>query len=1030
MTTQNPLMIGSAPGSGLLVRAAGVAPQHARLFWQDGLCVQDLGQGVTTVDGRRLAPQEVAKLNGLNSRLTVGEASVPLNGVEVARLYCERTRLPLSAPGVLLIGRDPARCNVVVPHATVSGLHAQVDLNARTITDQQSKSGTFDRAAQRLPSGQPVPLDAAGGYSLGGVWVPSAIFFELAGAAAPISQPMMGPVVPTQQGAPQHGPGPMIAPSGQGGFASGQGGAFASGQGGGFSSGQGGFSSGQGAAATGQPGGQHKTMFGTFDLSSGGSKAFATIGRLPTCDIVLPYPQVSARHTSVMRSPDGTNLVVGDFGSTNGTYVNGQRLVPGQTVTVSPKTKIFVGPYPVIVDLQNNAITAYVEQAQNFQSANLVEIEALDIFLKVPDRDQKGRDKILLNHVTFKALPGDLIALMGPSGAGKTTLLTVLNGYLRPTTGEVRVNGENLYAIYDALRGSIGYVPQDDIVHPELTVKEAITYSARFRLPADYSDEEIEKRVEQTIKDLGLEQVKNLEIGKPEKKVLSGGQRKRVNIALELVTDPALMFLDEPTSGLAADDTVALIDLLSNLAKKYGKTIIVTIHQPAREEYEKFNLAFIMGFGGEPVYFGPSGKKSYEFFARYKGQAIDNPRDMFDQLKAREEDAVKSGRFPDKPSARLGAAQEWRREFYQPNNPTYGEMYSGKREPGKPGANRPPARNPVPLIRQFKLLLGRYAIVKKRDVAGMAILLAQAPIIGGLLAAVFSDSPRMPNLWCQNQVMAAEGAVMRTAQQAQNMSTLQACQSMAQDRFAAVDDFKGAIFFLTVGALWFGVSNAAREIVAEQAIYRRERMVNLSIFNYLLSKFVLLSVLCVVQCTVLLGIVYPFLSLGNGEWGAFLPMLGTMILSSMCAVSLGLLISTAVTSSEAAMALTPIALIPQVVLGGLLVPMTNKSWLKVVMATMPSRWSFEGLMGAERDTLSARWRIPTCISERGDGVILHHGRWYFDCAVEEIAKVTERSGGWGFSSWDQPLVHNGVLAGMTLLFLVLVAALLRRRDSV
>ena len=203
----------------------------------------------------------------------------------------------------------------------------------------------------------------------------------------------------------------------------------------------------------------------------------------------------------------------------------------------------------------------------------------------------------------------------------KTTLLTVLNGYLHPTSGEVRVNGESLYAIYDALRGSIGYVPQDDIVHSELTVFEAIKYSAQFRLPADFGEDEINRRVEQVIKDLGLEQVKNLEIGKPERKVLSGGQRKRVNIALELVTDPALMFLDEPTSGLAADDTVALIDLLAGLAKKYGKTIIVTIHQPAREEYEKFNLALIMGFGGDPVYFGPTGKESYEFFGRYAAAA-------------------------------------------------------------------------------------------------------------------------------------------------------------------------------------------------------------------------------------------------------------------------------------------------------------------------------------------------------------------------------------------------------------------------
>ena len=117
----------------------------------------------------------------------------------------------------------------------------------------------------------------------------------------------------------------------------------------------------------------------------------------------------------------------------------------------------------------------------------------------MPDRDNAGRDEDLLDHVSFKALPGDMIALMGPSGAGKTTLLLTLNGYLPPSSGQVRINGEDLYTIYDTLRGSIGYVPQDDIVHPELTVFEAVKYSAKFRLPPDYSDEEIDRRVEQTL---------------------------------------------------------------------------------------------------------------------------------------------------------------------------------------------------------------------------------------------------------------------------------------------------------------------------------------------------------------------------------------------------------------------------------------------------------------------------------------------------------------------------------------------------
>ncbi|APR86841.1 ABC transporter ATP-binding protein [Minicystis rosea] len=778
------------------------------------------------------------------------------------------------------------------------------------------------------------------------------------------------------------------------------------------------------AAAPG--GGKGRTMlgqmaFGGADGGGASAGAVAVIGRANNVEIVLPYPQVSGRHCGVSPTPDGMLQIV-DYGSTNGTHVGGKRIAPNVPVKIKPGDKIFVGPYPIYLGLENNTVRAWVDSDRTDWSGNLVEIEALDLFLQVPDRENKQTNKVLLNHVTFKAHPGDLIALMGPSGAGKTTLLTVLNGYLKPTSGEVRVNGESLYAIYDALRGSIGYVPQDDIVHPELTVFEAIKYSAQFRLPPDYSEEEIDRRVEQVIKDLGLEAVKNLEIGKPERKVLSGGQRKRVNIALELVTDPALMFLDEPTSGLAADDTVALIDLLANLAKKYGKTIIVTIHQPAREEYEKFNLALIMGYGGEPVFYGPTGKESYDFFGRYvkaQGTVIDNPRDMFDLLKKREEDLMASGQFPNKGAARMAAAAQWRAEYYDGQNLTYRKMYSGARQPGTPSASRAPSRAKVPLLRQFWLLFQRYAIVKRRDRAGTAILLLQAPIIGILLALVFFDPAKMPNMWCQQFVQSVEGAAMKKGAQ-----LVPACvQDMS--RFTKVADFGGAIFFLAIAALWFGTSNAAREIVSEQAIYRRERMVNLSIFNYVMSKFSLLAVLCTVQCTVLLVIVFGALGLGDYSPLSFFTMLTFMVVTATCAASIGLLLSTVVTSSEAAMALTPIALIPQVVLGGRMVPMTNKGWLEFVMALMPSRWSFEGLLAAERTELVNSWKIKACVTT-GAGIVDSK----FNCALEEMRNTTQGSGALGFSTYNEPVVALGVLTLMTLACMASVMIILKRRDSV
>jgi ABC-type multidrug transport system ATPase subunit len=629
--------------------------------------------------------------------------------------------------------------------------------------------------------------------------------------------------------------------------------------------------------------------------------------------------------------------------------------------------------------------------------------------------------------VSFKALPGDLIALMGPSGAGKTTLLLTLNGYLPPTAGQVHINGEDLYAIYDALRGSIGYVPQDDIVHPELTVFEAVRYSARFRLPPDYSDEEIDRRVQTTLAQLGLEAVAHLQIGKPEKKVLSGGQRKRVNIAMELVTDPVIMFLDEPTSGLAADDTTALVQLLADLAQKTGKTIITTIHQPAKDEFEKFNLALVLGTGGIPIYYGPT-REGYTFFGSFlqvQGQpnTVDNPRDMFDMLNQRERPILEAMRRVDpnasRAGARLAAARQWHSEFFNPQNPIFQRMYAGNRAVGTGGGEHPLPHGRTHNSGQFRLLLSRYLKIKSRDVGGTLIMLLQAPIIGVLLALVFGGQKDAIPYWCLGALQ--ELASLHGGLGSGVNDTLSNMQS--------TPDNAGAIFFVVVAAVWFGTSNAAREIVSETAIYRRERMVNLGILNYVASKFVLLSLFCVVQCSVLLAIV--FLALGfNGGWSAFSIQLVTLIGTSMNSVALGLLLSTLVGSSEAAMALTPIALIPQVVLGGLMVPMTTNSLLKWPMYVMPARWGFEGVVAQERAAIAAEpaWVIDVNKPELTslDNFVVQ-GK--FQCASAQIASE-DFTGAWGFVHHQLVWLPVSALLAMMCLTLLLILVVLKRRDSI
>jgi ABC transport system ATP-binding/permease protein len=245
---------------------------------------------------------------------------------------------------------------------------------------------------------------------------------------------------------------------------------------------------------------------------------------------------------------------------------------------------------------------------------------------------------------------------------------------------------------------------------------------------------------------------------------------------------------------------------------------------------------------------------------------------------------------------------------------------------------------------------------------------------------------------------------------------------------APTTDNSAAVFFLVVAAVWFGTSNAAREIVSERAIYQRERMVNLKLANYVFSKFLLLSLFCVVQCTILLSIV--FFSLGfHGGLVAFGIELGVLIVTAMNSASLGLLLSTLVTSSEAAMALTPIALIPQVVLGGLMVPMTTNTILKWPMYVTPARWGFQGVVAQERAAIAdgAAWVMSLGRTDTSVENFVTAGK--FRCAEAQIAS-TDIAGAWGFDTWNAVWLPPTVLAGMTVVTLIAILILLRTRDSI
>ena len=1004
------LTIGSDPSCDIVLQAAGVSAEHAKLMHQGGgkLVFINGGTGPTTAAGRALTAGEQCAFD-FRTQFQLGQAQLPFDHPAIALSLMTQGQQHGRA-GQLVIGRDPTQASVVLQHPSVSSLHCSIAADRMMVTDNDSTSGTYV-GGQRITANQPTPLPQQGAIHVGPVPLQVTLLLQLAQAVASGGQAQpMNVAQPQQPVAPNPHPQPAQRPVQPGT-----------------------------AAVVAQPSGspqvrKHKTVFGqlNFDVDGAGAGGVKYIGRTEGNDIVIPHPQVSSRHAQV-ETLQG-RLYVMDRGSANGTYVRGHRIQPGQKIEIQSGEKVYVGPMPLqLVSGAGGQVEVYNEGVgeERWAGRPLYEIEAWSLFLQVPDRDDKSKDKVLLDNISFKALPGDMIALMGPSGAGKTTLLLTLNGYLPPTEGLVRINGEDLYNIYDTLRGSIGYVPQDDLVHPELTVFEAVRYSAKFRLPPDYSEDEIDARVAQTLKDLGLESVAHLQIGSPESKILSGGQRKRVNIALELVTDPVIVYLDEPTSGLAADDAASLISLLHDLTNATGKTIIMTIHQPAREEYEKFNNALILGYGGVPMFFGSTVPDSYQFFSSW-GQAqnrsfeeveqlpVNNPRDMFALITERERPIYEAllARDPttQRAHARHQGALEWRQEYYADTNPTYKKMYSGRRSVGT-GEGRRGVPEGRPSTRgQFRLLLSRYFKTKIRDKVGTGILMAQAPIIGVLLAIVFGWQAEEVPAWCL-------GGLQQLAQR-----TGEKAGAEVFDTLSMTQDHTGAVFFMVVSAIWFGTANAAREIVKERAIYLRERMVNLGLLNYVLSKFVLLVVFCVIQCTALLAIV--FFALGfHGGGMAFVQELAALVVTSISGVALGLLLSTLVVSSEAAMALTPIALIPQIVLGGLMVPATTIPKLAPIMYLMPARWGFEASIVAERIAVSDNpaWLIDLTSDKTSAVDFIFDGR--FQCATAQMAS-DQLNGAWSFVTYEMFWIPHAVLGGMTMVLLLAILIILKRRDPV
>lgn len=630
-----------------------------------------------------------------------------------------------------------------------------------------------------------------------------------------------------------------------------------------------------------------KTSTEPIGIDLGGKKT-VRIGRAPDNDLRIDDGRVSRYHAVIERV--GMRYRIRDLHSDNGTFVNGKRvekelfIAEGDTIHVA------------------NIKMRFAEDGLQQADTGGLRLDLVHLNKVV----EKGKN--LLQDISLTIQPREFVALVGTSGAGKSTLLDAMNGFRPATGGQVLINGVDLYRHFDAYRTELGYVPQDDIMHRELTVYEALDYAAQLRMPADTSPQERETRIQQVLRELDLEQRCNLPIHK-----LSGGQRKRVSIGVELLTRPRLFFLDEATSGLDPGTEMELMNLLRQLTEdpREGRTIILVTH--ATKNVMMCDQVIFLTKGGYLAFYGPP-DEALKYFDQYRSQQdkrlkpdfeFDDIYNLLDPDKALPEGASEK--------QKLAMAAEWAQRYRQ--SPYFQKYVAGRAQEARHASQRDGVqsagtasrRRPrTSSIRQFGILSRRALAVLRRDPKSLAVLMLQAPLIGIMSLINLNKDIFTPGKGNQ-------GDALQT------------------------------LFLAVIIVLLFGTVNAAREFTKEIPVYKRERMVNLKIAPYVFSKVFVSGMFCLYQVAVYLFFTYfttdwPNELMGVGGWAQ---LYLTLTLASLSGIMLGLLLSALSSNDGQAVALIPVILIPQFIFAGVMMP--NLATTPVIPQIATSKWAVAAL---------------------------------------------------------------------------------------
>lgn len=576
-------------------------------------------------------------------------------------------------------------------------------------------------------------------------------------------------------------------------------------------------------------------------------------------------------------------------------YLNGQNISEGDTYIFDSGSSVRGSGIKAIY---YSEITGYLSSVSKREG---VFLDAIDVEFTF----RNSRNGI--HNLNFNGRSGELVGIIGGSGAGKSTTLSILSGTLRPQEGKILINGFDLYdeTEREKLKGVIGFVPQDDLLIEELTVFENLYYNAKMCL-SNLPEQKIREAVDRILTDLDLDEARNLKVGNPLNKVISGGQRKRINIALELMREPTILFADEPTSGLSSVDSDMVMNLLKDLTYK-GKLVIVNIHQPSSEIYKMFDKIMIIDRGGYQVYCGNPNEAIIYFKVQSNHANADEDQcvkcgniDTDQLLQIIEAKVVdEHGRTT---RTRKVSPAEWSRRFIA-LNPVKHIVTRAKQA-------LPPNSYSIPgLFMQTLIFFSRDLRSKIADLQYIVISLLGPPLLA-LLLAWFTKTPASNYTFHENENIPAY------------------------------------LFMCVITSMFFGLMASSEEIVRDRKILKRESFLNLSWFSYLNSKVIILFMLSAIQTIAFVLVGNAILEI-RGMTLAFWLVLFT---TSCFANVLGLNLSSAFRSVIAIYILIPFIIIPQLLFSGVLVKFDklhslnpSREYVPVIGELMIARWSFEAM---------------------------------------------------------------------------------------